>query len=155
MTLPATLSISLFWCGQCHSEGLVCCLCGGGTRADRLTQVGDACCHAIQVKEPSIFTFWAKSAVDVDQRIIQLKSSSSTTTAILDTLTAACVQVCYFHLLHGLVVMCRELIVKAAEEGLRLFPTLGAHFSCAHYQSDGVDDVDTIVGLLSDKFGEC
>ncbi|CAM6082267.1 unnamed protein product [Calypogeia fissa] len=46
-----------------------------------------------EVKEPSVFTFWAKSAVDVEQRMIQLKSSSYTTTAILDTLTAACVQV--------------------------------------------------------------
>jgi hypothetical protein len=52
------------------------------------------CCCAVQVKEPSVFTFWAKSAVDIDQRMIQLKSSSYTTTAILDTLTAACVQVC-------------------------------------------------------------
>jgi rubrerythrin len=47
-----------------------------------------------EVKEPSVFTFWAKSAVDIDQRMIQLKSSSYTTTAILDTLTAACVQLC-------------------------------------------------------------
>lgn len=46
-----------------------------------------------QVYEPAIFTFWAKSAVDVEQRCIRLQSSSYTTSAILDTITAACVQV--------------------------------------------------------------
>ncbi|KAL3691584.1 hypothetical protein R1sor_005235 [Riccia sorocarpa] len=45
-----------------------------------------------EVKEPSVFTFWAKSSVDIDQRMIQLQSSSYVTTQILDTLTAACVQ---------------------------------------------------------------
>ncbi|CAM6063442.1 unnamed protein product [Sphagnum tenellum] len=45
-----------------------------------------------EVTEPSVFTFWAKSAVDVEQRTIRLKSSSHTTSAILDTITAACVQ---------------------------------------------------------------
>ncbi|KAL2622434.1 hypothetical protein R1flu_002639 [Riccia fluitans] len=47
-----------------------------------------------EVKEPSVFTFWAKSSVDIDQRMIQLQSSSYITTQILDTLTAACVQRC-------------------------------------------------------------
>lgn len=46
-----------------------------------------------QVYEPAIFTFWAKSAVDVEQRSIRLQSSSYTTSQILDTITAACVQV--------------------------------------------------------------
>jgi len=46
-----------------------------------------------QVYEPAIFTFWAKSAVDVEQRCIRLQSSSYTTGVILDTITAACVQV--------------------------------------------------------------
>ncbi|BBN13851.1 hypothetical protein MPTK1_6g06950 [Marchantia polymorpha subsp. ruderalis] len=45
-----------------------------------------------EVMEPSVFTFWAKSSVDVDPRTIQLQSNTYTTTAILDTLTAACVQ---------------------------------------------------------------
>ena len=48
----------------------------------------------VQINEPSIFTFWAKSAVDIEPRRIRLKSGSYTTNAILDTLTAACVQVC-------------------------------------------------------------
>jgi hypothetical protein len=48
----------------------------------------------MQVTEPSVFTFWAKSAVDIEQRTIRLKSNSHTTSAILDTITAACVQVC-------------------------------------------------------------
>eukprot|EP00249_Psilotum_nudum_P019172 c27126_g2_i1 orf=261-2309(-) len=45
-----------------------------------------------EVNEPSVFTFWAKSSVDVEPRKIRLQSSSYTTNAILDTLTAACVQ---------------------------------------------------------------
>lgn len=47
-----------------------------------------------EVKDPAIFTFWAKSAVDIEQRCIRLQSSSYTTSAILDTITAACVQLC-------------------------------------------------------------
>ncbi|XP_024520954.1 protein FREE1 [Selaginella moellendorffii] len=47
-----------------------------------------------EVNEPSVFTFWAKSAVDFEQRRTRLQSSASTTNAILDTLTAACVQLC-------------------------------------------------------------
>lgn len=45
------------------------------------------------MNEPAIFTFWAKSAVDIEQRCIRLQSSQYTTSAILDTITAACVQV--------------------------------------------------------------
>ncbi|KAI5069215.1 hypothetical protein GOP47_0015516 [Adiantum capillus-veneris] len=45
-----------------------------------------------EVNEPSVFTFWAKSAVDPEARRIRLQSGSYTTNAILDTLTAACVQ---------------------------------------------------------------
>jgi hypothetical protein len=46
-----------------------------------------------QVNEPSVFTFWAKSAVDFEQCTIRLQSSTHTINAILDTITAACVQV--------------------------------------------------------------
>eukprot|EP00850_Spirogloea_muscicola_P021090 SM000236S08010 [mRNA] locus=s236:32096:39696:- [translate_table: standard] len=46
------------------------------------------------VKEPAVFTFWAKSAVDFEQRTVRLQSSAYTTTAILDALTAACIQLC-------------------------------------------------------------
>eukprot|EP00850_Spirogloea_muscicola_P012481 SM000081S22615 [mRNA] locus=s81:35365:42689:- [translate_table: standard] len=46
------------------------------------------------VKEPAVFTFWAKSAVDFEQRTVRLLSSAYTTTAILDALTAACIQLC-------------------------------------------------------------
>lgn len=45
-----------------------------------------------EVSESSVFTFWAKSAVDVEPRRIRLQSGSYNTNAILDTLTAACVQ---------------------------------------------------------------
>ncbi|GAQ84403.1 hypothetical protein KFL_001870250 [Klebsormidium nitens] len=45
------------------------------------------------VQQPTVFTFWAKTAVDVEQRAVKLASNEGTTTAILDTLTAACVQV--------------------------------------------------------------
>ncbi|KAG0586575.1 hypothetical protein KC19_2G100900 [Ceratodon purpureus] len=47
-----------------------------------------------EVNEPAIFTFWAKSSVDIEQRCIRLQSSQYTTSAILDTITAACVQLC-------------------------------------------------------------
>ncbi|CAM6068761.1 unnamed protein product [Sphagnum tenellum] len=47
-----------------------------------------------EVNEPSVFTFWAKSAVDFEQCTIQLQSSTHTINAILDTITAACVQLC-------------------------------------------------------------
>ncbi|KAJ7547507.1 hypothetical protein O6H91_08G088700 [Diphasiastrum complanatum] len=47
-----------------------------------------------EVSDSSTFTFWAKTIVDVEQRRIRLQSSSYTTSAILDTLTAACVQLC-------------------------------------------------------------
>lgn len=47
----------------------------------------------LQVKEPTVFTFWVRTAVDVDQRAVRLRSNVATTTLILDTLTAACIQV--------------------------------------------------------------
>lgn len=47
-----------------------------------------------EVNEPSVFTFWAKSAVDFEQCTIRLQSSTHTINAILDTITAACVQLC-------------------------------------------------------------
>lgn len=45
------------------------------------------------VQQPTVFTFWAKTLVDVEQRAVKLSSNEGTTTAILDMLTAACVQV--------------------------------------------------------------
>jgi hypothetical protein len=45
------------------------------------------------VQQPTVFTFWAKTSVDVEQRAVKLSSNEGTTTAILDMLTAACVQV--------------------------------------------------------------
>lgn len=42
--------------------------------------------------ESSVFTFWAKSSVDIDPRRIRLQSNSYTTSTILDTVTAATVQ---------------------------------------------------------------
>ncbi|KAJ7564889.1 hypothetical protein O6H91_02G038300 [Diphasiastrum complanatum] len=47
-----------------------------------------------EVSDPSTLTFWAKTSVDVEQRRIRLQSNSYTTSGILDTLTAACVQLC-------------------------------------------------------------
>eukprot|EP00271_Cylindrocystis_brebissonii_P016138 TRINITY_DN39366_c0_g1_i1.p1 TRINITY_DN39366_c0_g1~~TRINITY_DN39366_c0_g1_i1.p1 ORF type:complete len:639 (-),score=115.27 TRINITY_DN39366_c0_g1_i1:298-2214(-) len=44
------------------------------------------------VKEPSVFTFWARSSVDVEQRAVRLQSSEYVTSSVLDALTAACVQ---------------------------------------------------------------
>jgi hypothetical protein len=64
------------------------------------------------VNEPAIFTFWAKSAVDIEQRCIRLQSSSYTTSAILDTITAACVQViCLLQLCCCGCVLCPIAIV--------------------------------------------
>ncbi|KAL9229612.1 hypothetical protein vseg_005061 [Gypsophila vaccaria] len=45
-----------------------------------------------EVLDSYIFAFWAKMPVDVEPKRIRLKSSSYTTTAILDTVTAASVQ---------------------------------------------------------------
>ncbi|XP_077246646.1 RING/FYVE/PHD zinc finger superfamily protein [Tasmannia lanceolata] len=45
-----------------------------------------------EVTESSIYTFWAKSSVDIEPRRIRLQSSSYTTNTILDTVTAATVQ---------------------------------------------------------------
>ncbi|KAL5995684.1 hypothetical protein ACLOJK_041801 [Asimina triloba] len=47
-----------------------------------------------EVNDPSVYTFWAKSPVDIDPRRIRLQSNSYTTSTILDTVTAATVQVC-------------------------------------------------------------
>ncbi|XP_042494699.1 protein FREE1-like [Macadamia integrifolia] len=41
----------------------------------------------------SIFTFWSKSSVDIEPRRIRLQSNSYTTNTILDTVTAATVQI--------------------------------------------------------------
>ncbi|KAK3007709.1 hypothetical protein RJ639_015054, partial [Escallonia herrerae] len=46
-------------------------------------------CEAI---DSSIFAFWSKSSVDIDPRRIRLQSNSYTTNTILDTVTAATVQ---------------------------------------------------------------
>ncbi|GJP48764.1 hypothetical protein CLOM_g8037, partial [Closterium sp. NIES-68] len=46
-----------------------------------------------EVKEPGVFTFWVRTAVDVSQRPVRLRSNDRTTSLLLDTLTAACIQV--------------------------------------------------------------
>ncbi|KAF8410405.1 hypothetical protein HHK36_002934 [Tetracentron sinense] len=46
-----------------------------------------------EVMDSSIFVFWAKSPVDIESRRIRLQSNSYTTNTILDTVTAATVQV--------------------------------------------------------------
>lgn len=45
-----------------------------------------------EANEPSVFTFWAKTSVDLDAKRIRLQSSSYTINALLDILTAACAQ---------------------------------------------------------------
>nr|DAD41674.1 TPA_asm: hypothetical protein HUJ06_015997 [Nelumbo nucifera] len=45
-----------------------------------------------EVTDSSIFTFWSKSSVDIEPRRIRLQSNSYTTSTILDTVTAATVQ---------------------------------------------------------------
>lgn len=45
-----------------------------------------------EVIDSSIFCFWSKSPVDIEPKRIRLKSNSYTTNTILDTLTAASVQ---------------------------------------------------------------
>ncbi|XP_031495040.1 protein FREE1 [Nymphaea colorata] len=45
-----------------------------------------------EVNDPSIYTFWSKSAVDIEPRRIRLQSNRYTTSTILDTVTAATVQ---------------------------------------------------------------
>nr|XP_016467847.1 PREDICTED: protein FREE1-like isoform X2 [Nicotiana tabacum] len=55
----------------------------GQSDMDVLCQVLDSC----------IFAFWAKSSVDVEPRRIRLKSNSYTVNNILDTVTAASIQI--------------------------------------------------------------
>uniref|UniRef100_A0A7N0R820 Uncharacterized protein n=1 Tax=Kalanchoe fedtschenkoi TaxID=63787 RepID=A0A7N0R820_KALFE len=43
------------------------------------------------VTDPSIFTFWSKSSVDIEPRRIRLQSNRYTTNTILDIVTAATV----------------------------------------------------------------
>ncbi|XP_068640576.1 protein FREE1-like [Aristolochia californica] len=45
-----------------------------------------------EVNDPSIYTFWAKTSVDIEPRRIRLQSNSYTTSTLLDTITAATVQ---------------------------------------------------------------
>jgi len=45
-----------------------------------------------EVNDPSVYTFWAKSSVDIEPRRIRLQSNRYTTSTILDTVAAACVQ---------------------------------------------------------------
>lgn len=47
----------------------------------------------IQVTESSTLSFWSKSSVDYEPRRIRLQSNSYTTNTLLDTVTAATVQV--------------------------------------------------------------
>jgi len=53
----------------------------------------DLGCIPFQVLDSYIFAFWAKMPVDVEPKRIRLKSNSYTTNTILDTVTAASVQV--------------------------------------------------------------
>ncbi|XP_057981801.1 protein FREE1-like isoform X2 [Malania oleifera] len=46
-----------------------------------------------EVLDSSIFEFWAKSSIDIEDKRIRLQSNNYTTNIILDTLTAATVQV--------------------------------------------------------------
>ena len=46
-----------------------------------------------KVLDSSIFAFWAKSSIDIEPRRIRLQSNNYTVNIILDTLTAASVQV--------------------------------------------------------------
>ncbi|KAG1359440.1 protein FREE1 [Cocos nucifera] len=46
-----------------------------------------------EVTDSSVFTFWSKSSVDIEPRRIRLQSNSYTTNTILDTVTAATVQI--------------------------------------------------------------
>lgn len=46
-----------------------------------------------EVTDPSVYTFWAKSSVDIEPRRIRLQSNRYTTSTILDTVAAACVQI--------------------------------------------------------------
>uniref|UniRef100_A0A2P2L391 JHL20J20.9 protein n=1 Tax=Rhizophora mucronata TaxID=61149 RepID=A0A2P2L391_RHIMU len=46
-----------------------------------------------EVTDPSTLAFWSKSSVDIEPRRIRLQSNSYTTTTLLDTVTAATVQV--------------------------------------------------------------
>jgi hypothetical protein len=68
-----------------------------------------------QVLDSSIFAFWSKSSVDVEAKRIRLKSNSYTSNTILDTVTAATVQVwhlCYQHNLNHPIVFtlyCRTI----------------------------------------------
>lgn len=48
---------------------------------------------AMQVTDSSIFSFWSKSSVDIEPRRIRLQSNRYTTNTLLDTVTAATVQV--------------------------------------------------------------
>lgn len=50
----------------------------------------------MQVTDSSTFAFWSKSSVDIEPRRIRLQSNSYTTNTLLDTVTAATVQVGFF-----------------------------------------------------------
>lgn len=48
--------------------------------------------------DSSTFAFWSKSSVDFEPRRIRLQSNSYTTNTLLDTVTAATIQVSLFSL---------------------------------------------------------
>jgi len=50
-----------------------------------------------EVLDSTIFAFWAKTSVDIEAKRIRLKSSSYTSNTMLDTVTAATVQVLRQH----------------------------------------------------------
>jgi hypothetical protein len=88
-----------------------------------------------EVNEPSVFTFWAKSAVDFEQCTIRLQSSTHTINAILDTITAACVQVCVSQLGFAFNIVMESLLLlqKLVYDSLSKSVTYhGMSFRCLH-----------------------
>lgn len=67
-------------------------------------------CCPTQVLDSYIFAFWAKMPVDIEPKRIRIKSNSYTTNTILDTVTAASVQVRDFLLFH-IIMFCWFSIV--------------------------------------------
>lgn len=62
-----------------------------------------------QVLDSLIFAFWAKTSVDPEPRRIRLKSNSYTTSNILDTVTAASIQVGRFAISYYFSLWLRSL----------------------------------------------
>lgn len=77
-----------------------------------------ACSFFTQVLDAYIFAFWAKTSVDPEPRRIRLKSNSYTTNNILDTVTAASIQVGRF------LVSYYSLIILLLQSLLQVFSGL-------------------------------